>query len=312
VRAPRGGNWAPAILATFFGMGCGPDFDPPSLVTETRVVGARVDVAGGEDRASPAPGEDATVTWLVTAPEATPPLQWAFALCKPALPNDLDCGAPPFAIFTGAGATPIIPVTMPTADALGGANRLLLYGRICQDTAPVFDPQTGRPTCEGGALGTTASVGINLQTTADVNHNPVAERSFTFDGQPWPPSVAGGDPCVDGPRVLMGSQAHVIGMAAEGADRETYTALVGDPPAPQEKREALQISLFTTAGKVKPSYLFVEAADPRAVTPVEATWNAPGAVELQGAAEKVVAFTFVVRDDRGGTAWTSRAACVGP
>jgi hypothetical protein len=305
VRAPRGGNWAPAILATFFGVGCAPAFDPPSLVTETRVVGARVEASGADNRASPAPGEGANVTWLVTAPAATPPLQWAFALCKPGLPSSLDCGELPFATFTGAGAAPVIPITVPPADALGGASRLLLYGRICDDAAPAFDPLTGHPACAGGALGTTATVAINLQTTADANHNPTAEGTFTFDGQPWP---AGEDPCVNGPRVAAGTEAHVIGLVAPGADRERYTAIVGDPPVATPKREALQISAFTTAGKLKTPYLFVEADDPRELTPLEVKWNAPD--EPAVTVETAITFTFVVRDDRGGTAWTTRSACV--
>lgn len=305
--APRGGAWAPAILATFFGA-CGPSFDPPSLVTETRVVGARVEAEGAADRASPAPGENANVTWLLTAPQAVPPLQWAFALCKQGLPSRLDCGDVPFAVFTGAGATPVIPIAVPPADALGGVSKLLLYGRICEDAAPEIDPESGIPRCAGDAAGTTATVAINLQTGADANHNPKAERGFTFDGQPWPAGVT--DPCVAGPRVAAGTEAHLIGLVTDGADRESYTALLGDPPVPTAKREALQVSLLTTAGKYKTPYLFVEAADTRALTPLEVKWNAPKPSAVT--ADTPVTFTFVVRDDRGGTDWTTRAACVTP
>lgn len=42
-------DWGPAILATFF-LGRGPDFDLPSLVTTTRVVGARVEAPGTNHR----------------------------------------------------------------------------------------------------------------------------------------------------------------------------------------------------------------------------------------------------------------------
>jgi len=41
------------------------------------------------------------------------------------------------------------------------------------------------------------------------------------------------------------------------------------------------------------------------------TWEAPPATEVP-AAGLPVTFTFVVRDDRGGTDWTTRAACVVP
>ena len=41
-------------LSSFlFITGCGPTFDPASLITNTRVVGARIEVEGAPDRASP-------------------------------------------------------------------------------------------------------------------------------------------------------------------------------------------------------------------------------------------------------------------
>jgi hypothetical protein len=314
VRAPRprgslARNWAPAILATFFGIGCGPEFDPPSLVTTTRVVGARVEASGTDDRASPAPGENANVTWLVTAPAAVPPLQWAFALCLPGHPNTQECGATPFAVFTGAGNPPVVPIAVPAAETLGGADRVLLYGRICDDSAPVFDPASGYPACASGH-GTTASVTIALQTTPEANHNPTADRGFTLDGQDWPASAAGADPCVAGPSVVAGTESHVLGFQTVAADRETYTTLHGDPPVPTPTRESLQISAFTTSGKLKSPFAFVEAAADGATTPLELKWNAPKLADIT--APTPVTFTFVSRDNRGGTDWTTRTACVTP
>src|SRR5262245_7887378 len=64
--------------------GCGPTFDPASLINDTRVVGARIEVEGAPDRASPKPGETVNVTWLVTSPDTTPSLGWTFAVCTPA------------------------------------------------------------------------------------------------------------------------------------------------------------------------------------------------------------------------------------
>jgi hypothetical protein len=246
----------------------------------------------------------------MTAPAQVPPLQWAFALCKPGLSSRLDCGEVPFAIYTGAGAAPVIPIAVPPASALGGASKLLLYGRICEGAAPELDAQSGIPRCAGGAAGTTATVAINLQTGAEANHNPTAERGFTFDGQPWPVPAAGADPCVVGPRVAAGSEGHVVGLVTDGGDREGYTVIFGDPPVATPKREALQVSTFTTSGKLKASYLFVEADDARALTPLETKWDAPKVAAVT--AETPVTFTFVVRDDRGGTDWTTRAACVTP
>jgi hypothetical protein len=303
-------DWAPAILATFFTMGCsGPDFDPPSLVESTRVVGARVEAPGADDRASAAPGESATVRWLVTAPGAVPNLTWAFALCSPAAGGDLGCASAPLAVFQGAGNPPTFPVVIPTADKLGGADQLTLFGRICDTGTPVFDPQTGNPGCSGGP-GTTASVALHVQSAGVINHNPTAEHGARLDGQDWPPPVAGADPCATGPSVVAGTENHVVEVVTEGADRETYTANVGDPPLPTPARETLQVSLFTTAGKLKSPFVFVEASDPSPETTVAVKWNAAKVVDV--AAPTPVTFTFVVRDGRGGVDWTTRAACVTP
>jgi len=84
--------------------GCGPTFDPASLIATTRVLGARIEVEGAPDRATPLPGETADVTWLVTSPEATPPLGWAFAVCTPGTvggTTSLGCESAPLALFQG-------------------------------------------------------------------------------------------------------------------------------------------------------------------------------------------------------------------
>jgi hypothetical protein len=302
-------TWAPAILATFFCIGCSEDFDSTSLVESTRVIGARVEVENAPDRASPAAGETATVKWFVTAPAATPPLSWAFALCKPAPGGQLGCGDVPFATFQGTGA-PVVTVTLPAADVLADARTVTLFGRICDDAAPIFDPRTGNPSCASGH-GTTAALAIRVQTATVANHNPTADRGFTFDGQPWPVLAAGSDPCVAGPRITADEKTpHELGFQTAAVDRESYATMTGDPPVATTAREALQVSLFTTTGKFKSPFAFVEGADPRDTTPLTMKWTTPKALDVT--TDTPVTFTFVVRDDRGGADWTTRAACVTP
>jgi hypothetical protein len=294
--------------------GCGPKFDPASLIDTPRVVGARVEIEGAPDRAMPKPGEAANVTWLVTSPEAAPPLSWTFALCKPGTVGgraSLGCESTPLAMFEGTASPPRIAILVPAAAVLGSATSLILYGEICSGigSMPTFDPQSGVPTCTGGG-GTTASVSIRLQLGDETNHNPVADRAFTFDGQAWAPLTAGDDPCVVGPRVSAGTKDHVIGNLTQGADREPYTAILGDPPVATPVRETLQISQFTTAGELKSQFSFVDATDANATTTVDVKWDAPKAADVPSAGLPVT-FTFVVRDNRGGIDWTTRVACVG-
>jgi hypothetical protein len=306
------------LLLALFGFlviaGCGPTFDPASLIANTRVVGARIEVDGAPDRASPKPGETATVTWLVTSPDTTPPLSWTFAVCAPGTgASSPACLAAPLARFDGTAAPPQISLPVPSEAVLGGATSLTLYGGICAgvDSTLQFDSQSGLASCTNGGRGTTISLVMPLQQGDDANHNPTADRSFTLDSAAWPAPTATDDPCVQGPRVTAGSKDHVIGDTTEGSDREPFTVVAGDPPATTPARESLQISQFTTAGKLKSQFSFVEATDQNATTTVDVTWDAPEAA-LVPAAGAAVTFTFVVRDDRGGTDWTTRTLCVTP
>jgi hypothetical protein len=294
------------VAGAVFLAGCGPTFDAASLIETTRVVGARIEVEGAPERATPKPGEIANVTWLLTSPGATPPLSWAFAVCAPG--TSLGCDGAPLAMFAGTTSPPRLAIPVPAAGDLGAATRLTLYGQICDgvDATPVFDP----PGCTSGH-GTTVSVTLRLQLGDEANLNPVAERAFTFDGDAWAPLPAGADPCAAGPRVSAGTKDHVLGSLTEGIDRETYTALLGDPPVATSVRETLQLSQFTTAGELNRQFAFVDVADTSASTTVDDKWAAPEAADVP-AAGLPVTFTFVVRDDRGGVDWTTRAACVVP
>jgi len=208
-----------------------------------------------------------------------------------------------------------VTVQIPEADVLGGVERLNLYGRICNDAAAVFDASTGWPGCAGGGAGTTAAFSIALQSTpgpdTNANHNPSGDRGFTLDGTDWPAAASSADdPCISGPRLTAGSGEHTIGTVTAGADRESYTRSMGDPPVPTGARESLQISHFATGGKLNVPFSFVEAAEAADETPVHVKWTAPKAGTI--AQETPVAFTFVTRDSRGGTDWTTRAVCLTP
>jgi hypothetical protein len=295
------------FLATMFVVGCGPTFDPASLIDTTRVVGARIEVEGAPDRASPLPGETANITWLVTAPDDVPPLGWAFTVCTPGTTPGCDNGA--LAQFEGTDSPPRLAIVVPSLDVLVSATSLVVYGEICDrvDSSPTFDSQSGVPGCTGGG-GTTVSLVVALQQGDDANHNPIADRAFTFDGEPW---LAGADPCVTGPRVVAGTKDHVLANTTAGTDRELYTAMLGDPPVATPSRESLQISQFTTAGKLTSQFSFVEATDTSAATTASVPWEAPAVADVP-ADGLAVTFTFVTRDNRGGTDWTTRAACVEP
>jgi hypothetical protein len=283
---------------------CGEEFDPPSLIEKTRVLGATVEVVGDPTRATPRPGESATVTWIMAAPEALPPLAWLFVVCRYGASPAEACAPAPRAVAQGTG-TPTFEVAVPTADVLGTTPRLQLFGQICQDSAPTIDPATNLPACAGG--GTMATLDIYLQLGEQANHSPaLVDRPFWFDGADWPADGAALD-CASMPRVAAGSTGHVLRLATLAEDRETIVTPSADPTVVSTTtREVLQISNFTTAGKLGQSYSFVEASDPRSEADVDVTWDAPSVSPIEGR----VHFTFVARDLRGGVGVATRTVCL--
>jgi hypothetical protein len=300
------GRWTLATAVLSLLGACAGDMDPASLVEKTRVLGARVQVEGAPERATPRPGETAQVSWIVTAPAELPPLGWAFALCASA--GDQGCAQEPLAVWQGHDAQPVVTVTIPDAATLAGARSLSLYGRICSSSEPTLDAATGRPGCTMSGDGTTALVTIAIAAgDDDVNHNPdLADHTLWLDGKPW---TTAGEDCASLPQVKAGSHEHLLRLETMGTDREAFTLMEGDPPRPTQKREALQISQFTTAGKLERSVSAVEGDDASDRPRVEVKWDAPDADKV-AAGGQVVRFTFVARDMRGGVDWTRRTACV--
>jgi hypothetical protein len=73
-------------------------------------------------------------------------------------------------------------------------------------------------------------------------------------------------------------------------------------------REALQFSHYTTAGQTSRAFSAVEPTDP-ASEPETLDW-APPALDTIPAGGRLVRFTWVVRDLRGGFGRADRALCV--
>src|ERR1700709_2072753 len=113
------------VLASLFLVGCGPTFDPASLINTTRVLGARVEVEGAPDRASPVPGETANVTWLVTSPDGAPSPRWPFRAC-----TTPGCESGVLAQFEGTDSPPVLALPVPSSDILGSATSVIVIGEI--------------------------------------------------------------------------------------------------------------------------------------------------------------------------------------
>jgi len=288
------------LLLAMGQVGCAEELDPPSLIERVRVLGARVEVEGRPDEATPRPGEQVKVTWVMAAPGDVPPVGWAFTLCQG---QSLACTGEPLAIVQGQGAPEFV---LKIPEQVEGSE-LTLYGQICTASDPLIDAATGQPGCSMGGDGTTASVAIRLQGGAagNLNLNPSLNGLMWFDDVVWNASA---ETCDGLPKVAAGTKKHRVRIATVGSDRQVFEALTGDPPALKTLREHLQISQFTTAGKFNRSFSFVESDEGDAPI-TEFTWDAPELKEVPEAG-MVVRFTFVVRDLRGGLGSSGRSACV--
>jgi hypothetical protein len=276
--------------------GCDDPLKRVDLVTDARVLGARVEVQGEPERASPAPGETATVRWLVADRDVDRALGWAFAVCEAAPPGGSlpACAAEPFATSTAALPVPGEPRIEFAVPGDVTSRALAVLGVVCPDSAPTFEEDSFG--CEGPD-GTPVSLDFELETSDRSNLNPViGPEALTLGGAALP---AGLD-CAALPTVAPGS-SHALELVLDETDRDA----VAQPTSADPPKETLQVSNFTTAGELDRIFTIFEASDARLVTRV--SWKAPKTAPEGG----LVRLFFVVRDFRGGADWIERGVCVG-
>jgi hypothetical protein len=277
--------------------GCDDPLKRVDLVAEMRVLGARVEVQGAPERASPAPGEMATVRWLVADREPEPLLGWAFAICEAGPPGGSlpTCAGPPFATASANVPVPGEPRVDFMVPDDTESRALAIFGAVCPDSAPTFEGEAFG--CEGPG-GTLTSLDFELETPERSNLNPVIEpEALTLDGTALP---AGLD-CAALPLIAPGS-SHALELVLDETDRDA----VAQPTSADPPKETLQVSNFTTAGKLDRTFTVFQASDARLVTRV--SWKAPKTAPDDG----LVRLFFVVRDLRGGADWIERAVCMEP
>ena len=257
---------------------CADPLKDVELVTSVRVLGARVEVSGEPERASPAPGEEAVVRWLVAAPEPEPALGWSLEVCGAApggssLPA---CAEEPFAAASVVDPVPGEPRLDFTVPSEIAALSLAVQGEV---------------------EGTLVSFDFGL-APVELNHNPVLEpEALSFDGEIW----AAGNDCALLPEVPRGS-THALELLLDESDREPLEQSASVDP----EREPLQASHFTTGGELERAFTQIPAD--QSDLGVRVSWKAPVVQPQSG----LVRFFFVVRDSRGGTDWLERALCVAP
>jgi hypothetical protein len=296
--------------------GCDNDLPVASVLERTRVIGARVEVAGDPGRAEVSPGEAATVSFAVAGPSAPATLDWGFALCTGA---GGFCRDTPQSVGTGSGTPVVVSFTTPDAATLGD-DLPNVIGVVCADGTIGVDA-AGMPTCTGaGASGTVVRFVVPVAPAgATPNRHPaLANDVLELGGVAWDAATATATPgaACDASAGLPVVAATAAGAAAvkqqirlvtDADDRDTFTPTDGSAA----RLEDLQISNFTTAGKFDSNYAAVFATDTRPDADVTVKWTPPAAADVPAGGE-VVLFHFAVRDLRGGFDVLTRALCVTP
>ena len=279
-------------------LGCDDPLKTVALVDATRVLGARVEVEGDAGRAAPLPGESASVSFLVAAPELSPALGFALEACA-AAPRQgarAGCAEPPFAqVVSEDGQTDTPRLDFGVPPGLSPSGRVLVLGVVCPQGSPNADGSS----CDGPEPGTPVQLELELARDGDVNLNPeLPADSLTFDGAMWPELSALEQDCagLGFAEVAPGSK-HSIGVELAESDRDALPR----PSTLDPSRESLQLSHFIDAGEISRAFETI-AWDSDDLSRL-VSWTAPKATGL-------TRFWFVLRDFRGGGAFSARAVCV--
>ena len=280
----RGLVWAlgSALLLT---LGCDDPLKSLALIEETRVLGARVEVAGDPARGSPRPGEQAAVRFFVAGPEGQPDVSYALSVCGVSPTNNgfPACSGSEFAMAQQAqpsAQSPSLAFEIPTDLDVLATPHGLVSGQIA-----------------GGEV----AFEFELGSATHSNANPSFDSGeLTLDGAPWPVTTDAA-PCGDLLTVTAGSR-HELGAQLDDENFEPLAQLTSLDPA----RETLLLSEFSNAGSLDHAFT---SLGPDTQERARAIWHAPTKAEESGT---LVRFYFVVRDMRGGEDFATRAACVLP
>lgn len=294
-----------ALGAAWFCIGCDDSLKSVSLIEETRVLGARVEVLTDRARSSPRPGERATLKLFVAAPSEPASSSYALSVCavRPVNSGFPSCAGAPFGTAFQAEPSALVPgfdFELPAELDLAATPHAFASALLCPNAAAELDA-SGSARCAAQARGIEVGFEFDLGSAERQNHSPnFADDALTLDDQSWPIADASRGCGADLPQIQAGSTHH-FGVSFAAQDFEPLMPLTGVEPS----RETLLVSEFSSAGSLSHAFLSLSADTP--ATARQNTWQAP---EVSSDSPSLVRFYFVVRDARGGEDFTTRVLCV--
>jgi hypothetical protein len=292
-----------AVLLTF---GCADPLKTESSIQETRVLGARVEVAGDPTRGSPAPGESARLDVFVAAPNGAPSVGYAVSLCAvvPSNTGFPSCVGAPFASAFQADPAlgdPQLDFEVPADLDVSATPHGFASGIVCPSSSAEL-------TSDGGARcahdpSDEFAFEFDFAGPGEDNNNPTfTADSLTLDEATWAPNAADASCPGTVPEVHAASK-HSFGVHLQDTDFDSLVQMSSEDPT----RETLLVSQFSDAGTLLHTFASLTPDTPALESDVE--WDAPSKTDGDGT---VVRFYFVVRDSRGGEDFATRALCLVP
>ncbi len=289
-------------LALFGATGCDNPLSPIEAIDGTRILAAKAEVAGDPTRASPEPGEDVSVRWLVVAPDPDAVFAYRFDGCVAADSSaDLtSCSGTALATTESVDPVsdpPVVTFTAP-ADAASGT-RLAVVGTVCAAGVALGD-DTGA-TCADGSKPFAATDDFFMDDGSAPNTNP-ALTDISLNDLVLGPETATSTDCTLLPSVGLGSGPRTLTVNLDPNSRDPLVQVDSGDPA----RESLLLSYFVTRGNLDHAFSDIDAN----ATDVSGSviWTPPPHAD----APTLARFIFVVRDGRGGSDFTERRLCVVP
>ncbi|HTQ06426.1 MAG TPA: hypothetical protein VMI54_21350 [Polyangiaceae bacterium] len=282
--------------------GCDKPLSPVEVIDGTRILAAKVEVAGDPTRASPEPGEDASVRFLVVAPDPAATFAYRFDACVAAdSSSDLArCGGA--ALGTAVSVEPVAEPPSVTFTAPGDASsgtRLAVIGGACAAGVALGD-ETGA-SCADGSKPYAATDDFFMDDGTSPNTNP-ALTDVGLNDVVLDPATATLTDCSVLPNVAVGSGPRTLAVNLDPASRDPLVQVAASDPA----RESLLISYFITQGDLDHAFsdIDADATDLRG----SVSWTPPSNAD----GPTLARFIVVVRDGRGGSDFTERRLCVVP
>jgi hypothetical protein len=281
---------------------CDDPLSSVEAIDKTRVVGAKIEVAGDPTRAAPLPGEDVSVRFLVLSPDPEPSFAYALTACVAAdSASDLTtCAGEPLATAASLSPVPDAPsiAFVAPAEAMGD-ERLAVLGDVCASGAGL--PSETASTCDDGSAVRATALDFFMDDGNHPNTNP-AITSVSFDGMELAPETGLTTDCAELPAVSAGAIKHGLNVKVDEASRDPIERDTAADPT----RESLLFSYFVSRGDLDHAFSGLESTDTSNST--GALWTAPASVS----APSLARFVVVVRDGRGGSDFTERRLCIVP